>query len=64
MPESRNIAPPGYYMLFALNSDGTPSESAVIQLTAPAYEGPLVTKGNFSNGLNGWTECVCYQQVA
>ena len=32
MPVSGNIAPPGYYMLYALNSDGTPSEAAVIQL--------------------------------
>ncbi|MBT9315667.1 DUF4347 domain-containing protein [Leptothoe spongobia] len=32
MPESGYIAPPGYYMLYALNADGTPSEAAVINL--------------------------------
>ena len=34
MPANGNIAPPGYYMLYALNADGTPSESAVIRLPA------------------------------
>ena len=33
MPASGNLAPPGFYMLYALNADGTPSESAVIQLS-------------------------------
>ncbi|NEQ50914.1 MAG: DUF4347 domain-containing protein [Leptolyngbya sp. SIO3F4] len=33
MPENGYIAPPGYYMLYALNADGTPSEAAVINLS-------------------------------
>src|SRR6185312_3101021 len=28
-----NIAPPGFYMLFLLDSDGVPSKAAFIQLT-------------------------------
>jgi galactose oxidase len=31
-PASRNIAPPGYYMLFMLNSAGVPSKAKIIQL--------------------------------
>ncbi len=31
-PTSRNSAPPGYYMLFILNSSGVPSEAKIIQL--------------------------------
>jgi hypothetical protein len=32
-PPSGNIAPPGYYMLFVLNSAGTPSLATFVQLT-------------------------------
>jgi hypothetical protein len=31
-PSSRTIAPPGYYMLFILNSSGVPSKARIIQL--------------------------------
>ena len=31
-PESGNVAPPGYYMLFAMNDKGVPSEAKMIQL--------------------------------
>jgi hypothetical protein len=31
-PTSRNSAPPGYYMLFILNSSGVPSKARIIQL--------------------------------
>jgi PKD repeat protein len=34
-PSSGNIAPPGYYMLFILNSAGVPSIARFVQLTAP-----------------------------
>lgn len=33
MPASGNIAPPGYYMLFLLNSSGVPSVAKIIQIT-------------------------------
>ena len=31
-PTSRNIAPPGYYMLFILNSNGVPSKAKILKL--------------------------------
>lgn len=31
-PENANIAPPGYYMLFALNNQGVPSVAKIIQI--------------------------------
>ncbi|HKE31208.1 MAG TPA: carboxypeptidase regulatory-like domain-containing protein [Candidatus Angelobacter sp.] len=33
MPANGNIAPPGYYMLFILNSAGVPSVAKIIQIT-------------------------------
>jgi PKD repeat protein len=35
-PPNGNIAPPGYYMLFVLNSAGVPSVATFVQLTTPA----------------------------
>ena len=35
-PPNSNIAPPGYYMLFLLNSSGVPSVASFVQLTAGA----------------------------
>jgi hypothetical protein len=35
-PESRNIAPPGQYMLFVFDAAGVPSVAEIIQLGAPA----------------------------
>jgi len=35
-PPNGNIAPPGYYMLFVLNSSGVPSVATFLQLTTPA----------------------------
>src|SRR5205823_2671715 len=32
-PSSRNIAPPGYYMLFILNGNGVPSVAKIIQVS-------------------------------
>jgi hypothetical protein len=34
-PPNGNIAPPGYYMLFVLNSAGVPSVATFVQLTTP-----------------------------
>ncbi len=33
MPANRNLAPPGYYMLFLLNASGVPSVARIIQIT-------------------------------
>lgn len=34
-PGSANLAPPGYYMLFLLNSQGVPSVAKFIRLNVP-----------------------------
>jgi len=39
-PPNGNIAPPGYYMLFLLDSAGVPSRAAFIQLTAHSTTPP------------------------
>ena len=31
-PESANVAPPGFYMMFALNEQGVPSEAQIVQI--------------------------------
>jgi hypothetical protein len=36
-PPNGNVAPPGYYMLFVLDSAGVPSTAQFIQLTPPLY---------------------------
>ena len=43
-PPNGNIAPPGYYMLFALNSAGVPSIASFIHLgSAPVNQAPSAT---------------------
>jgi galactose oxidase-like protein/PKD domain-containing protein len=39
-PPKGNIAPPGYYMLFILDSTGVPSVASFVQLTAPVSNQP------------------------
>jgi PKD repeat protein len=39
-PPNGNIAPPGYYMLFILDSTGVPSVASFVQLTAPVSNQP------------------------
>ncbi len=42
-PANANLAPPGYYMLFLLDADGTPSKARFVRLTAdpqPASDCP------------------------
>ncbi|NJO67686.1 MAG: DUF1929 domain-containing protein [Rhodospirillales bacterium] len=34
-PGNRNAVPPGYYMLFAIDQDGVPSEAKIIYLGRP-----------------------------
>lgn len=34
-PDSRFVAPPGHYMLFAVDSDGVPSEGAIVRVGHP-----------------------------
>jgi hypothetical protein len=43
-PPNGNIAPPGYYMLFVLNSAGVPSEATFVRLgAAPPNQAPVAT---------------------
>jgi hypothetical protein len=39
-PPNGNIAPPGYYMLFILNSAGVPSVATIVQLSLAANDTP------------------------
>src|SRR5437667_9450070 len=39
-PPNGNIAPPGYYMLFILNSAGVPSVATMVQVSLPANDVP------------------------
>jgi large repetitive protein len=41
-PANANLAPPGYYMLFALNANGVPSVAKILQITGKIA--PVVTK--------------------
>ena len=46
-PPNGNIAPPGYYMLFILNSAGVPSVARFVQLMSPAVnQAPAITSGS------------------
>jgi hypothetical protein len=39
-PPNGNIAPPGYYMLFILNSSGVPSVASIVQISAAGADLP------------------------
>jgi hypothetical protein len=58
VPSSENIAPPGYYMLFLLNSQGVPSIASFVHLgssnPAPTVSGIAPPSGS-SNGGTGVT---------
>jgi hypothetical protein len=43
-PANVNIAPPGYYMLFIVNSAGVPSVAPIVNVAPPAEPQPTVTK--------------------
>jgi hypothetical protein len=34
-PANGNVAPPGYYMLFILNTDSVPSVAKIVQVSRP-----------------------------
>ncbi len=52
-PADANKMPPGYYMLFVMNSNGVPSVSRIIRvLNTPAYEGWV--DGADCNQIWGW----------
>ena len=43
MPANANVAPPGYYMLFILNSSGVPSVGSIVQMSTTAATNGTVT---------------------
>ena len=59
-PNSANLAPPNYYMVFAVNSNGVPSMAKVVKLGTPDTTAPVVS-GETSIGITsssatvGWT---------
>jgi len=73
MPASGNVAPPGYYMLFVHDSQGTPSLATMMNLgTTPAPDLPplnpnppqpptspnnLLANGGFEQGKQSWIDC-------
>jgi uncharacterized membrane protein len=48
-PPNSNIAPPGYYMLFLLNSSGVPSVANFVQVTAATGPGDFSLSATPSN---------------
>jgi len=73
MPASGNIAPPGYYLLFVHDANGTPSMAQMVNLgteaaspTPPIDNNPqvppisadtLLTNGGFELGKQAWFDC-------
>jgi hypothetical protein len=51
-PPTPNVAPPGYYMLFVLDSQGVPSKASWVRLAADAPDAPVLT-GDGSGGGGG-----------
>lgn len=51
MPASRNVAPPGHYMLFVVDSDGVPSESAMVKLGQPLLASDQLVKSTNEAGV-------------
>ena len=55
-PPNGNIAPPGYYMLFILNSNGVPSMASSVLLSSSSTPAPTVTSISPNSGtINGGT---------
>jgi hypothetical protein len=55
-PPNANIAPPGYYMLFILNSNGVPSVASSLLLGTSSTPAPTVTSISPNSGtINGGT---------
>jgi hypothetical protein len=55
-PPNGNIAPPGYYMLFILNSNGVPSVASSLLLSSSSTPAPTVTSISPNSGtINGGT---------
>ncbi len=80
MPASGNVAPPGYYMMFAHNANGTPSHAHMVQLGVdaappappvnpnpqlpPLSANTLLTNGGFEAGKQAWFDCAATDKTA
>ena len=58
-PANGNLAPPGPYMLFLVDTNGVPSEAAMVRLPAPNSSSnppPTVSSITPSTGSSGWRD--------
>ena len=58
-PPNGNVAPPGYYMLFILNSSGVPSLATFVQLSAKPTDTPptgSITSPSSNPTIGTWTD--------
>lgn len=44
LPANENVAPPGFYMMFAVDDAGIPSEGHMVKLTAGTFRSPTLTE--------------------
>src|SRR4029077_3325871 len=47
-PSNQNTTPPGYYMLFILNSSGVPSVAQIVQINSTSSTPPPVAPSNLT----------------
>lgn len=52
MPESRDVAPPGHYLLFVVDSNGVPSKGSMVKLGQPLIGAGQLTQTTLE--LNTW----------
>jgi Galactose oxidase-like, Early set domain/Carboxypeptidase regulatory-like domain/Glyoxal oxidase N-terminus len=52
-PANGNVSPPGYYMLFILNSNGVPSIAKILRISAASGAGTGTITGKVTNISNG-----------
>lgn len=52
MPESRDVAPPGHYLLFVVDSNGVPSTGSIVKLGQPLIGAEQITRTTLE--LNTW----------
>jgi hypothetical protein len=58
MPNSVNLAPPGNYMLFIVNTNGVPSVAPIVRVTANNPGAPPTLSSIGSSGLGGYSATV------
>ncbi len=53
-PSNRNLCPPGYYMLFILNSSGVPSVARIVRVGSAAAGDVYLSDLAWASATNGW----------